>query len=80
MSSRTRFERTPGERLGEEIAELAASINASTCHLLDLIREFDDNEYRALQVWNERRSRQDDDFAKHVNAIVDSERPEGATK
>ena len=44
-----RFERTPGEKLGDEITELTAYINASTCHLLDLIREFDENEYWAEQ-------------------------------
>jgi len=29
------------ERLGDEIAELAAHLDAATAHLLDLIREFD---------------------------------------
>ena len=29
------------ERLGDEIAELAAHLDASTARLLDLIREFD---------------------------------------
>ena len=29
------------ERLGDEIAELSAHLDAATAHLLDLIREFD---------------------------------------
>ena len=45
----SRFESTPGEKLGDEITELTAYINAATCHLLELIREFDENEYWAEQ-------------------------------
>lgn len=33
------------ERLGNEIAELCSYISAATCHLLELIREFDTNRY-----------------------------------
>jgi hypothetical protein len=40
---------TPGrlvelDRLGNEIAELSAHLNAATAHLFDLIREFDARE------------------------------------
>ena len=33
------------ERLGDEIAELAAHLDAATAHLLDLIRDFDARGY-----------------------------------
>ena len=35
------------DRLGDEIAELSAHLDAATAHLLDLIREFD-----ARDGWN----------------------------
>ena len=40
------IEPTPGsaaemDRLGDEIAELSAHLDAATAHLLDLIRDFD---------------------------------------
>ena len=44
------------ERLGDEIAELAAHLDAATAHLLDLIREFDarggwGNGFRSCAEW-----------------------------
>jgi len=42
-----RFARSDGEKLGNEITELCGYIYAATCHLLELIREFDDNRYWA---------------------------------
>ena len=44
------------ERLGDEIAELAAHLDAATAHLLDLIREFDarggwGNGFRSCAAW-----------------------------
>ncbi|HEU4370339.1 MAG TPA: DUF222 domain-containing protein, partial [Methylomirabilota bacterium] len=44
------------ERLGDEIAELAAHLNAATARLLDLIREFDAREgwntgFRSCAAW-----------------------------
>jgi len=52
---------TPGlyaelDRLGDEIAELAAHLDAATAHLLDLIREFDarggwNNGFRSCAAW-----------------------------
>ena len=52
---------TPGlyaelDRLGDEIAELAAHLDAATAHLLDLIREFDarggwNNGFRSCVAW-----------------------------
>lgn len=40
-----RFEQTAAERLGDEISELCGYINVATCHLLELIREFDENQF-----------------------------------
>ena len=40
-----RFEQTIADRLGDEISELCGYINVATCHLLELIREFDENQY-----------------------------------
>ena len=34
----------PTDALGERITELAAHLNAATCHLLELIAEFDERE------------------------------------
>ena len=52
---------TPGlyaelDRLGDEIAELSAHLDAATAHLLDLIREFDarggwNNGFRSCAAW-----------------------------
>jgi len=42
-----RFERSDGEKLGDEITELCGYIYAATCHLLELIREFDERQYWA---------------------------------
>jgi 5-methylcytosine-specific restriction endonuclease McrA len=44
------------DRLGDEIAELAAHLDAATAHLLDLIREFDTREgwntgFRSCAAW-----------------------------
>ena len=44
------------ERLGDEIAELSAHLDAATAHLLDLIREFDarggwNNGFRSCAAW-----------------------------
>jgi len=44
------------ERLGDEIAELAAHLDATTARLLDLIREFDarggwGNGFRSCAAW-----------------------------
>src|SRR5438132_7184927 len=44
------------DRLGDEIAELSAHIEAATAHLLDLIREFDarggwNNGFRSCAHW-----------------------------
>jgi Domain of unknown function (DUF222) len=44
------------ERLGDEIAELAAHLDAATARLLDLIREFDarggwGNGFRSCAAW-----------------------------
>ena len=44
------------DRLGDEIAELAAHLNAATAHWLDLIREFDArggwaNGFRSCAQW-----------------------------
>jgi hypothetical protein len=44
------------DRLGDEIAELAAHLNAATAHLLELIREFDAhggwaNGFRSCAHW-----------------------------
>src|SRR5688572_31277657 len=44
------------DRLGDEIAELSAHLNAATAHLLDLIREFDTREgwangFRTCAAW-----------------------------
>lgn len=44
-----RIAATEADRLGSEITELCAYICAATCHLLDLIREFDEREYWAEQ-------------------------------
>ena len=44
-----RFEQTAADRLGDEISELCGYINAATCHLLELMREFDENQYWAEQ-------------------------------
>ena len=43
----TRFERSVGEKLGEEITELCGYIYAATHHLLTLIREFDEQQHWA---------------------------------
>jgi len=40
-----RFENSAADRLGDEISELCGYINVATCHLLELIREFDENQY-----------------------------------
>ena len=40
-----RFEQTAADRLGDEITELCGYIYAATCHLLELIREFDEERY-----------------------------------
>ena len=37
--------RTDADLLGAEITELCSYICAATCHLLDLIREFDERQY-----------------------------------
>src|SRR5881296_3486337 len=44
------------DRLGDEIAELSAHLDAATAHLLDLIREFDTREgwntgFRSCAAW-----------------------------
>src|SRR2546427_10439686 len=44
------------DRLGDEIAELSAHLDAATAHLLDLIREFDrrggwGNGFRSCAAW-----------------------------
>jgi hypothetical protein len=44
------------DRLGDEIAELAAHLDAATAHLLDLIRDFDIREgwntgFRSCAAW-----------------------------
>src|SRR5947208_5290728 len=44
------------DRLGDEIAELSAHLDAATAHLLDLIREFDarggwNNGFRSCAAW-----------------------------
>ena len=44
------------DRLGDEIAELSAHIEAATAHLLDLIREFDaragwNSGFRSCAAW-----------------------------
>src|SRR5438067_10474109 len=44
------------DRLGDEIAELSAHLDAATAHLLDLIREFDardgwNNGFRSCAHW-----------------------------
>jgi hypothetical protein len=44
------------DRLGDEIAELSAHLDAATAHLLDLIREFDErkgwnNGFRSCAAW-----------------------------
>jgi len=44
------------DRLGEEIAELSAHLDAATARLLDLIREFDqragwNNGFRSCAAW-----------------------------
>jgi hypothetical protein len=44
-----RFEQTAADRLGDEIAELCGYIYAATCHLLELIREFDENRHWEAQ-------------------------------
>lgn len=41
----TRFLQSDGERLGARISELCGYIHAATCHLLDLLREFDKERY-----------------------------------
>jgi hypothetical protein len=40
---------TEADRLGAEITELCGYINTATCHLLELIREFDEHRYWAAQ-------------------------------
>jgi Domain of unknown function (DUF222) len=55
------IEPTPGsaaemDRLGDEIAELSAHLDAATAHLLDLIRDFDagggwGNGFRSCAQW-----------------------------
>mgnify|MGYP001551559522 CR=1 FL=1 len=40
---------TEADRLGAEITKLSSFISAATCHLLDLIREFDEHKYWAEQ-------------------------------
>jgi hypothetical protein len=42
-----RLERSAGELLGDEITELCGYIYAATHHLLELVREFDEQEYWA---------------------------------
>ncbi|MBT8109024.1 MAG: HNH endonuclease [Gammaproteobacteria bacterium] len=44
-----RFEQTAADRLGDEITELCGYIYAATCHLLELIREFDENRHWEAQ-------------------------------
>ena len=49
MSSNIHFDpqtgATEADRLGAEITELCGYIYAATSHLLELIREFDENRY-----------------------------------
>ena len=40
---------TEADRLGAEITKLSSYISAATCHLLDLIREFDEHKYWSEQ-------------------------------
>lgn len=42
-----RFEQSDGEKLGDQITELCGYIYAATHHLLELIREFDEQQYWA---------------------------------
>ena len=41
----TSSETNPAGRLGDEITELCGYIHAASAHLLNLIREFDENRY-----------------------------------
>src|SRR3989449_4547744 len=50
------WKRSPLDRLGDEIAELSAHLDAATARLLDLVREFDAREgwntgFRSCAAW-----------------------------
>jgi hypothetical protein len=47
IQEHSHFEPSDSERLGDEITELCGYIYAATCHLLELIREFDEKQYWA---------------------------------
>src|SRR4030095_1055770 len=56
LGRRLAMEECSLDRLGDEIAELSAHLDAATAHLLDLIREFEarkgwNNGFRSCAAW-----------------------------